>query len=182
MNLDAVYTALERATESDGFHIGARHITISTVGIPQEIRRLADRGCRFHLAISLHAPNDTLRSQIIPANRGTGIDAILDAAHYFFEKTGRRVTFEYILLGGINDSSSNALELAQRLRGYPALVNLIPYNPVPELAFRTPKSTDVRRFTDVLQSQDIEVAIRYRKGDRIAAACGQLRRRPRRTS
>ncbi|MDO4558431.1 MAG: 23S rRNA (adenine(2503)-C(2))-methyltransferase RlmN [Planctomycetia bacterium] len=178
MNPDAVYASLERATESDGLNIGARHITISTVGIPSEIRRLADRGCRFHLAISLHAPDDALRDQLIPSNRRTGIDAILSAAWYFFGKTGRRVTFEYVLLGGVNDTSEHALRLAKLLRGRPALVNLIPYNPVPELPFRTPKSMNVHRFVETLESRGIEVSIRYRKGDDISAACGQLRRRP----
>src|SRR5439155_8231790 len=125
-NLDNLLAALEIAGHKDGLGIGARHITISTVGLPAKIRRLAETGKQYHLAVSLHAPNDLLRTRIVPTNDKTGIPDILAAADEFFEKTGRQVTYEYVLLGGLNDSPREARELATRLRGRKAHVNLIP--------------------------------------------------------
>lgn len=175
-NLDALLEALSVVTSEDGLGIGARKITISTVGIPQGIERLAELEHPYHLAISLHAPNDEIRSEIMPSNRGTGLTAILRAADDYFEKTGRRVTYEYILLAGRNDSAENARELAGRLRGRNALVNLIPYNPVQELPFQTPSGKQIQQFAQILESQGIQIALRHRKGEKINAACGQLRR------
>src|SRR5204863_2155749 len=102
-NLDSLIEALDVAGDKNGLGIGARHITISTVGLPAKIRRLADLGKQYHLAVSLHAPNNGLRTKIVPTNEQTGIAAILDAADYFFAKTGRQVTYEYVVLGGLND-------------------------------------------------------------------------------
>src|ERR1700737_703190 len=116
-NLDNLLEGLEAAGAKDGLGIGARHITISTVGLPIKIRRLADLGKQYHLAVSLHAPNDSVRTRIVPTNEKTGLPAILAAADYFFERTGRQVTFEYVLLRGINDTVSHALELAGLLSG-----------------------------------------------------------------
>lgn len=175
-NLDRLLPALEIAGRPDGLGIGARRITISTVGLPKGIRRLADLDCQYHLAVSLHAPSDELRNRLIPANRKIGVAAVLEAADYYFEKTGRRVTFEYVLLAGLNDAPEHARELAALLQGRPALVNLIPYNPVAGLPYHTPKSTVTAHFAEILQHGGLSVAIRYRKGDRIDAACGQLRR------
>lgn len=175
-NLDRLLPALAAATDRDGLGIGARRITISTVGMVQGIRRLADQDCQYHLAVSLHAPDDELRNQLIPANRKIGVASILKAADYYFEKTGRRVTFEYVLLAGINDQPDHARNLVRLLQGRPALVNLIPYNPVAGLPYRTPKGSATKRFAAVLQQGGLAVAIRYRKGTRIQAACGQLRR------
>jgi 23S rRNA (adenine2503-C2)-methyltransferase len=176
LNLDALLPALAQATERDGLGISARRVTISTVGIPEGIRRLAKENCQYHLAVSLHAANDELRSQIVPANRGFGIAAVLSAADEYFELTGRRVTFEYVLLAGLNDQPEHARQLVELLRGRPALVNLIPYNPVPGLPFRTPASAVTARFVERLTGGGLNVAIRHRKGERISAACGQLRR------
>lgn len=175
-NLDALFQALSIVTSDDGLGIGARKITISTVGIPQGIERMAEREHPYHLAISLHAPNDELRTQIMPSNRGIGLTAILRAADAYFEKTGRRVTYEYILIAGVNDSLENARELAGRLRGRNALVNLIPFNPVEGLPFKTPSANQVQRFAQTLESLGIQIALRHRKGEKIKAACGQLRR------
>ncbi|MBQ4143333.1 MAG: 23S rRNA (adenine(2503)-C(2))-methyltransferase RlmN [Thermoguttaceae bacterium] len=175
-NLDALLDALSSVTSEDGLGIGARKITISTVGVPAGIQRLAKMDHPYHLAISLHAPNDELRTRIMPSNRGTGVSAILRAADDYFEQTGRRVTYEYILLAGVNDSPENARELAGRLRGRNALVNLIPYNPVDELPFQTPSRDRVRQFAQILESHGIQIALRHRKGEKINAACGQLRR------
>src|SRR5262249_44429780 len=137
-NLENLLEALETAGAKDGLGIGARHITISTVGLPAKIRRLADLGKQYQLAVSLHAPNDALRTRIVPTNDKTGLAAILEAADYFFEHTGRQVTFEYVLLRGINDSVDHARELTALLRGRQAHVNLIPFNDVEGLAYRRP--------------------------------------------
>jgi len=176
-NLDHLLAALDVATAGAGLGIGARHITISTVGLPAKMRRLADLGKQYHLAVSLHAPNDALRSQIVPTNEQTGLDAILEAADYFFERTGRQVTYEYVLLGGINDSGSHARELALLLKGRHAHVNVIPFNDVEGLPFKRPTSETLAAFLAPLRQQGVSVKVRKRKGSEIDAACGQLRRR-----
>src|SRR3954451_15618970 len=129
-NLDNLLAALAVAGDKNGLGIGARHITISTVGLPAKIRRLAELGKQYHLAVSLHAPNDPLRTQIVPTNDKTGIPDILAAADYFFEKTGRQVTYEYVVLGGQNDQLEHARQLDGLLAGRKAHVNLIPCNDV----------------------------------------------------
>jgi len=176
-NLDALLPALAAATSSEGLAIGARRVTISTVGLPKGIRRLAEENRQYHLAVSLHAPDDELRNELVPANRKIGIDAILAAADEYFEATGRRVTFEYVLLAEINDRPDHARRLAELLRGRPALVNVIPYNPVSDLPYRQPSPEATAAFVRTLEDAGATVKIRYRKGDRIDAACGQLRRR-----
>ena len=177
LNLDGLLPALATAADPDGLEIGARRITISTVGLPAGIRRLAETHCPFHLPVSLHAADDRLRDRLVPANRGVGIAAILSAADAYFEATGRRVTYEYVLLAEINDTPAHARDLAARLRGRPALVNVIPYNPVAGLPYRTPSSSAARRFVEILLHDGLNVKMRYRKGEKIDAACGQLRRR-----
>ncbi len=177
LNLEALLPALDDAIATDGLDLSARRITISTVGIPKGIERLARCGHPYKLAVSLHAPNDELRSQIVPQNRFSGIAEILKASELYFRESGRRVTFEYVLIRGKNDRPEHARELARLLEGRTAIVNLIPFNPVPELPFETPSSTTTQRFVATLQSAGIQVKVRYRKGDRIDAACGQLRRR-----
>jgi 23S rRNA (adenine2503-C2)-methyltransferase len=175
-NLDNLLEALEIAGHKDGLGIGARHITISTVGLPARIRRLADLGKQYHLAVSLHAPNDSLRTRIVPTNEKTGIADILAAADYFFEKTGRQVTFEYVLLGGINDGTREARELATLLQGRKAHVNLIPFNDVEGLPYTRPTPEALTAFVDTLRRAGLSVKVRKRKGSEIDAACGQLRR------
>jgi 23S rRNA (adenine2503-C2)-methyltransferase len=176
-NLDNLLEALGVAGDRNGLGIGARHITISTVGLPAKIRRLADLGKQYHLAVSLHAPNDPLRTRIVPTNDKTGIPAILEAATDFFEKTGRQVTFEYVVLGGLNDGADHARELARLLVGRKAHVNLIPWNDVEGLPYRRPAEEDLTRFIDTLRRSGISVKVRKRKGSEIDAACGQLRRK-----
>jgi 23S rRNA (adenine2503-C2)-methyltransferase len=176
LNLDALLPALAVASSRDGLGIGARRITISTVGLPAGIRRLATENCQYHLAVSLHAADDALRNQLVEANRGVGIAAILSAADEYFERTGRRVTFECVLLAGVNDGVEQARQLVQLLRGRPSLVNVIPYNPVPGLPYRRPLPAVTARFVEALTQGGLNVNIRHRKGDRIHAACGQLRR------
>jgi 23S rRNA (adenine2503-C2)-methyltransferase len=175
-NLDALLPALDTVTASDGLGISARRVTISTVGLPKPIRRLADENCRYHLAVSLHAADDELRNQLVPANRKTGIQDILAATDHYFQATGRRVTFEYVLLADINDQPSHADRLAALLKQRTALINVIPFNPVAGLPYRTPSRAASTRFVEILQREGLNVKIRYRKGDRIDAACGQLRR------
>jgi 23S rRNA (adenine2503-C2)-methyltransferase len=175
-NLDNLLAALEVATAKDGLGIGARHVTISTVGLPAKIRQLADLGKQYHLAVSLHAPNDSLRTQIVPTNDVIGLAPILAAADYFLEKTGRQVTFEYVLLGGLNDGPDHAHALARLLHGRGAHVNLIPFNDVHGLAFRRPSDQAIAGFQQVLQRGGVSAKVRKRKGAQIDAACGQLRR------
>jgi 23S rRNA (adenine2503-C2)-methyltransferase len=175
-NLDNLLDALQTAGAREGLGIGARHITISTVGLPAKIRRLADLGKQYHLAVSLHAPNDELRNRIVPTNPKTGTGAILAAADYFFEKTGRQVTYEYVLLGGLNDDVTHAAELARLLRGRHAHVNLIPFNDVEGLPYRGPAQEALNAFVDRLRRDGLSVKVRKRKGSEIDAACGQLRR------
>ncbi|GHT44451.1 putative dual-specificity RNA methyltransferase RlmN [Planctomycetales bacterium] len=180
LNLDALLPALDAATSPDGLDLSVRRITISTVGIPAGIRKLADAvrngGKGYKLAVSLHAPNDALRNEIVPQNRHTGIDAVLKATDYYFETTGRRVTFEYTLIDGVNDQPEHIRQLTNLLRNRTAVVNIIPLNPVPELPYRTPDSKTVQRFSEQLLNSGIQVKVRFRKGDEISAACGQLRR------
>jgi 23S rRNA (adenine2503-C2)-methyltransferase len=175
-NLDALLEALEVATAPGGLGISARHIHISTVGLPTKIRRLADLGKQYHLAVSLHAPNDALRTRIVPINDKTGLADILEAADYFFETTGRQVTYEYVLLRGVNDSPACARELADLLRGRKAHVNLIPFNDVAGLPYRRPAEAALADFVAALRRAGVSVKVRKRKGADIDAACGQLRR------
>jgi len=175
-NLGQVLPALEVASSDLGLGISPRRITISTVGLPKSIDRLLTVGKRYQLAISLHAPTDALRNQIVPTNDKVGIAAIMEAADRFKAETGRRLTFEYVLLGGVNDTLEAAEDLADLLAGRDALLNLIPYNPVAGLPYVTPSGTAVARFRQVLEDRGVVVKCRQRKGDDIDAACGQLRR------
>lgn len=167
--------SLKLLTAADGFGLGARRITVSTVGLPRQIREFAQCGQQFNLAVSLHAPNDPLRTEIVPVNKGTGIDEILSATDEFFRVTGRRVSFEYVLLAGINDQPSHAEELARLMRGRNAHVNLIPMNGVSELVMTAPGEPMTRRFREILEQHNVPVTVRKRKGADIDAACGQLR-------
>jgi 23S rRNA (adenine2503-C2)-methyltransferase len=175
-NLDNLLEALDVAGSKDGLNIGARHVTISTVGLPVKIRRLAELGKQYHLAVSLHAPNDELRTCIVPTNDKTGLTDILAAADEFFEKTGRQVTFEYVLLSGLNDGVEHATALAKLLRGRHAHINLIPFNDVEGLPYRRPTQEALTEFVERLKRGGVSVKVRKRKGSEIDAACGQLRR------
>jgi 23S rRNA (adenine2503-C2)-methyltransferase len=175
-NLDALLAALEVATAPAGLGISARHVHISTVGLPVKIRHLADLGKQYHLAVSLHAPNDELRTRIVPTNEKTGLSAILEAADYFYHKTKRQVTYEYVLLRDVNDSPAHAAELARLLRGRQAHVNLIPFNDVAGLPWRRLSQEALTDFVAILRRAGISVKVRKRKGADIDAACGQLRR------
>ncbi len=175
-NLDRLLPALEMANRDDRLGIGVRRITISTVGLPAAISKLADLNPGYHLAVSLHAPDDELRNQLVPVNKSSGLHDILAAADRYFEVSGRRLTFEYVLLADVNDRPEHASQLVQLLRGRPALLNVIPYNPVAGLPYSTPTTKAIRKFREILEAGGLTVKFRQRKGDKINAACGQLRR------
>ena len=175
-NLDQLLPALQWAHSDEGLGISARRITISTVGLPSSIDRLARLAVPYQLAISLHAANDKLRNQLVPVNKNVGLTAIMESADRYFEVSGRRLTFEYVLLADVNDRPEDAGQLARLLSGRNALLNVIPYNSVDGLPYATPSSATVSRFCGTLSSRGIQVQIRQRKGDEIDAACGQLRR------
>ena len=160
-----------------GMEIGARKITVSTVGLPVQIRRLADERMQITLAISLHAPTDELRQQIIPWADRVSIRELIDAAKYYFEKTGREITLEYILLGDLNDSEQSARDLARVARRIRSNVNLIAYNPVEGLPYQCPATASIHRFQRVLSNAGVNVHLRHSRGLDIDAACGQLRRK-----
>ena len=175
-NLDRLLPALDEAHRQDGLGISVRRITISTVGLPPAMDRLTQAQCQYHLAVSLHAPNDALRDQLVPVNKKIGLHKVLEAADRYFEASGRRLTFEYVLLAGVNDQPAHARELAALLLGRTALLNVIPYNPVTGLPYQTPAPLAQQRFREILEHAGINVQFRERKGDKISAACGQLRR------
>jgi 23S rRNA (adenine2503-C2)-methyltransferase len=175
-NLDQVLSALDEASAADGLGISPRRITISTVGLPASIRRLARERPQYRLAVSLHAPNDELRSQLVPINARIGIADVLCAADDYQRITGKRITYEYVLLSGVNDHIADARQLSALLARRHALLNVIPYNPVAGLPYKTPSARRIREFRDVLLAAGLRVRFRSRKGDAIQAACGQLRR------
>ncbi len=175
-NLEELLEALATAGDKNGLCIGQRHVTISTVGLPAKIRQLADVGKQYHLAVSLHAPNDALRTQIVPTNDKTGVTAILNAADDFYKQTGRQVTYEYVVLGGLNDGPTQAKQLALLLAGRKAHVNLIPWNDVEGLPYRRPADEALQGLIETLRRAGVSVKVRKRKGSEIDAACGQLRR------
>lgn len=167
--------SLEFLSSPDGFGLGARRITVSTVGLPAKIREFAKSGKQYNLAVSLHAPNEELRTQIVPVNKGIGLQEVLAAADDYFEATGRRISYEYVLLSGVNDQPEHAEQLAQLMRGRNAHVNLIPMNGVTELTMAAPGDPMTRQFASILERRNIQVTVRKRKGADIDAACGQLR-------
>lgn len=173
LNTENVLAALKSLNQDVG--IGQRSLTLSTVGIRDRIRQLAEHHLQVTLAVSLHAPNQALREKIIPSARSYPIEDLLAECREYVEITGRRVSFEYILLAGVNDLPEHALELAKRLRGFQSHVNLIPYNPIQEVDYKRPKSDRIQAFVKVLQQQNIAVSVRYSRGLEADAACGQLR-------
>ncbi len=172
-NIDEVIAAVKSLNQDVG--IGARSLTVSTVGIPGKIQQLAQHRLQIVLAVSLHASNQALREQLIPSAKKYTLDNLLDECRDYVQVTGRRVTFEYILLAGINDLPENAHELAQCLKGFQTHVNLIPYNPISEADYQRPNNHRIREFTKILELANIAVSVRYSRGLEANAACGQLR-------
>lgn len=173
LNFDHLLTAVRSLNQDVG--IGQRHITISTVGIPGRIQRLAAQQLQATLAVSLHASNQALREQLIPSARQYPLAALLSECRDYVQITGRRVTFEYILLAGLNDRPEHALELAHHLRGFQSHVNLIPYNPIQEVDYQRPDEQRIQAFVEGLKQQNIAVSVRRSRGLAADAACGQLR-------
>lgn len=173
LNTENVLDAIKSVNQDVG--IGQRSLTVSTVGIRDRIRQLAEAHLQITLAVSLHAPNQALREQIIPSAKPYPIEDLLAECREYVEITGRRVTFEYILLAGVNDLPEHAKELTQRLRGFQSHVNLIPYNPIQEVDYKRPNRDRIQAFTQILQQQKIAVSVRYSRGLEADAACGQLR-------
>src|SRR5256885_12159579 len=159
------------------FNLGARRITISTVGVPPKMRQLAAEELPLNLALSLHAPNEPLRKQLIPWAEHFALDDILDAARHYFEQTGREITLEYILLSGVNDRPEHARQLARLCKTMRANVNLIRYNEVESLPYKRPAAHDVVAFQEVLRGNGVNAHVRKSRGRDIDAACGQLRRK-----
>ncbi len=174
-NLKNLVPALDSLNDKGGLGLGARRITVSTVGLPEKIRELAKLGKAYNLAVSLHAPTEELRTRLVPVNKNIGIEAVLQAADDFFEITGRRVTYEYVLLSGVNDSPEHARLLALLLQSRIAHVNLIPMNGVTELEFVEPTAPRTQEFVRMLEQYGVPATVRKRKGADIDAACGQLR-------
>ena len=174
-NFPRVVKAAKTMTADWGLGISGRKITISTVGLPKPIMRLADEDLPFTLAISLHAPNDEIRKQIIPWAEFVSIADLIEAGRYYFDKTGREITLEYILLSGVNDQPEHAKELASVSKRLRSNINLIRYNEVAGLPFIRPENDDVYRFQKILKDAGRVVHIRASRGRDIAAACGQLR-------
>ncbi|MCC6458256.1 MAG: 23S rRNA (adenine(2503)-C(2))-methyltransferase RlmN [Caldilineaceae bacterium] len=175
-NYKNVWGALRRLTDPGAFGLGARNITLSTVGLVPMIDRMAEEGLQIGLAVSLHAPNDALRTQLVPINKGYPVDELLASVQRYIAKTHRRVTFEYALMKGINDSAELAHELGQKLQPLLCHVNVIPLNPIPDSQFQPSSDEDTERFVEILRGYGISATVRLRRGIEINAGCGQLRR------
>jgi 23S rRNA (adenine2503-C2)-methyltransferase len=175
-NYDAVTRAIRILNAPWGCGIGARKITVSTVGLPAAIERLATFDIPVTLALSLHAPNDELRKQLIPWAKFAPIEDLLKSCANYFSATGREITLEYLLLSGVNDRIAEAKELAELCHTLRCNVNLIRYNEVENIAFKRPQSAQVRRFQETLQNAGVNAHIRASRGRDIDAACGQLKR------
>lgn len=174
-NYDNVIKFIKILNYPLGLEIGARHITVSTCGLVEKIREYSDFDLQVNLAISLHAPNNDIRNQIMPINRAYPIEELIEAIEYYIEKTNRRVTIEYILIKDLNDTKECANELADLLHGLNVYVNLIPYNEVKEKPFKRSSKDSMVAFFDVLKKRRINVQLRKEQGGDIDAACGQLR-------
>ncbi len=158
-----------------GLSIGSRHITVSTSGIVPKILEFADFPYQVNLAVSLHAPNDKIRNEIMPINKAYKIKDIIDALKIYYKKTNRRITFEYIMLDGINDSDDCARELCELLKGLNCYINLIPYNETNNIQYKRSKNDRILKFYDIIKKNNMSVTIRREFGSNISAACGQLR-------
>lgn len=174
-NYDNICNFIRIINHPKGLNIGARHITVSTCGLVPKILEFSEFPYQVNLAISLHAPNDKLRGEIMPIAKAYPLKELINAIKIYLEKTNRRVTFEYIMLAGINDSKENALELVHLLKGINCYVNLIPYNETEALQYKRSNPLTIAKFYDILKKNNITVTIRREFGGTISAACGQLR-------
>ncbi len=174
LNYEATMNAVRRFNDPSGLNIGARHITISTIGIPEKIRQFAGENLQVNLAISLHAPNDNLRHELVPIAKKYPITEIIHACREYIAATNRRVTFEYVLIDGVNNLPEQARELAFQLKGLLCHVNLIGLNPTAHYAGKPPQKQAMRDFGKILLSNHVPTSIRNSQGKDIQAACGQL--------
>lgn len=176
-NFERVIKFLELVNDPDNFGIGMRHVTLSTCGIVELFDKLGNYRLQLNLSVSLHAPDDRTRNSLMPVNRGVGIDKLMAACKNYFHKTGRRITFEYIMIDGVNDTVSHAEQLAERVREVGAHVNLIPLNNVDGRSLKPSRPGNIKKFSDILTGRGINVTVRRRLGGDIDASCGQLRRK-----
>ena len=176
-NYQNVLRFLELVSSDEGMNIGMRHISLSTCGIVDKIYDLAERKLQLTLSVSLHAPNDAIRSQTMPVNNRWGVDELLTACRAYAETTGRRISFEYAMISGVNDTAACAKELATRLHGMLCHVNLIPVNEVKGNSYRKSSNEQIQRFIRILSEKGITATVRRTLGSDINASCGQLRRR-----
>lgn len=176
-NFDNVMRFLELVNDPAGMNIGMRHISLSTCGIIERFDDLADRDLQLTLTVSLHAPDDETRSRLMPANRGRGVDKLMDACKRYYERTGRRISFEYAMIDGVNDTEMHARLLAKRAKTVGAHVNLIPLNHVEEREFKPSTSGHMKAFIKILEDEKVNVTVRRRLGSDVDASCGQLRRK-----
>lgn len=174
-NYDNVMNFIKIINDPKGIAIGARHITLSTCGLVPRIKDLMEENLQINLALSLHAPNTQLRDKIMPINKAYKLPILMDTIKEYIEKTNRRVTIEYVMLSGVNDNETQAIELAALLKGLNVYVNLIPYNETNHIEFKRTSKEQVMRFYDVLKKKGINVTVRKEFGSNIDAACGQLR-------
>jgi len=174
LNYANVLKSIDRITSEDGLHMSPQRITVSTAGIARMIRQLGDDEVRFNLALSLHAANDVKRNKIMPINEHNSLDALAEALNYFYDKTGTRVTFEFIVFNGFNDELTDAKELLDFCRRVKAKVNLIEYNPIEGGNFRNASLAKIDDFKNFLEDNGVIVNIRRSRGKDIDAACGQL--------
>ena len=175
-NYDNVMRFLELVSDEKGLNIGMRHISLSTSGIVPRIYDLLDRKLQLTLSVSLHAPNDAIRSSIMPVNKSWGVDELLDACRVYADETSRRISFEYAMMKGVNDTPECARELSQRLKGILCHVNLIPANEVPEKGHSRSDDNSINEFKNILEKAGLAVTVRRTLGSDINASCGQLRR------
>ena len=176
-NYDTVLRFLELINNPDGMNIGMRHISLSTCGLVDRINRLADEKLQLTLSVSLHAPKDEIRSEIMPINRKYNVDTLLEACRSYFEKTGRRISFEYAMIRDVNDSRETAELLVKKLDGIAAHVNLIPLNNIEESPLKPSTRKSVMEFQQILEKNGIPATVRRTLGSDIDASCGQLRRK-----
>ena len=178
-NFDNVLRFLELINHPEGMNIGMRHISLSTCGLTERFEELADRNMQLTLSVSLHAPDDETRSMLMPANRGRGVDRLMESCRRYYEKTGRRISFEYAMIDGVNDTERHARLLAQRARAVSAHVNLIPLNHVEERRFQPSTQGHMKSFIKILEDAGVNVTVRRKLGGDIDASCGQLRHKQR---
>ena len=181
-NFDNVMRFLALVNHPKGLNIGMRHISLSTCGLIERFEDLAELDLQLTLSVSLHAPDDETRSKIMPANRGRGVEALMEACRKYYDKTGRRISFEYAMIDGVNDTEKHARLLAKEAKSVAAHVNLIPLNHVEERQFKPSTAGHMKAFIRILEESGVNVTVRRRLGSDVDASCGQLRRKMQKSS